>query len=508
MNTIKPIRSALISVYHKDHVDEIVRKLNALGVTIYSTGGTYDFILSLGINAITVESLTSYPSIFGGRVKTLHPKVFGGILYRREEEEDLKQAAEFDIPPIDLVIVDLYPFEETVASGAGEEDIIEKIDIGGISLIRAAAKNYNDVVIVPSADQYTDLIKLLDEKNGNSDLNDRYYFAAQAFNVSSHYDTAIFNYFNRKTDIKAFKQSLNKSEVLRYGENPHQEGIFYGDLSEIFNQLHGKAISYNNLVDLEAALALIREFTEPTFVIIKHTNACGVASRATLKQAWLDALAGDPISAFGGVVITNKTVDLETAQEVNKLFFEIIIAPEYENNALELLKSKKNRIILQIKPVDFQAKQFKSVLNGVIEQLKDTHTEAVDDLKTVTEATPDEQQLKDLIFANIIVKHLKSNAIVLAKNGQLLGAGCGMTSRVDALKHAISKAAEFGLDLHNAVMASDAFFPFADSVELAHKQGVTAVIQPGGSVRDEDSVNYCNQNGLAMVFTGYRHFKH
>jgi phosphoribosylaminoimidazolecarboxamide formyltransferase/IMP cyclohydrolase len=508
MNQIKPIRSALISVYHKDHVDEIVNKLNALGVTIYSTGGTYDYIRDLGIEAITVESLTSYPSIFGGRVKTLHPKVFGGILYRREEAEDLKQAAEYEIPPIDLVIVDLYPFEETVASGAGEEDIIEKIDIGGISLIRAAAKNYKDVVIVPSANQYTDLIKLLDQKNGSSDLNDRYYFAAQAFNVSSHYDTAIFNYFNRKTSIKAFKQSLNKSEVLRYGENPHQEGVFYGDLAEIFEQLHGKAISYNNLVDLEAALALIREFTEPTFVIIKHTNACGVASRPTLKEAWLDALAGDPISAFGGVVITNKIVDMETAQEVNKLFFEIIIAPEYENNALELLKSKKNRIILQIKPVDFQATQFKSVLNGVIEQLKDTHTETVDDLHTVTEVHPDEQQVKDLLFANIIVKHLKSNAIVLAKNGQLLGAGCGMTSRVDALKHAISKAAEFGLDLHDAVMASDAFFPFADSVELAHKQGVTAVIQPGGSVRDEDSVNYCNQYGMAMVFTGYRHFKH
>ncbi len=508
MNTIKPIRSALISVYHKDHVDEIARKLNALGVTIYSTGGTYDFIRSLGIEAITVESLTSYPSIFGGRVKTLHPKVFGGILFRREEEEDLKQAAEFDIPPIDLVIVDLYPFEATVASGAEEEDIIEKIDIGGISLIRAAAKNYNDVIIVPSAAQYKDLIKLLDEKNGSSDLNDRYYFAAQAFNVSSHYDSAIFNYFNRKTDIKAFKQSLGKSEILRYGENPHQEGVFYGDLAEIFDQLHGKAISYNNLVDLEAALALIREFTEPTFVIIKHTNACGVASRPTLKQAWLDALAGDPISAFGGVVITNKIVDMETAGEVNKLFFEIIIAPEYENNALELLKSKKNRIILQIKPVDFQAKQFKSVLNGVIEQLKDTHTETVSDLQNVTDIHPDEQQVNDLLFANIIVKHLKSNAIVLAKNGQLLGAGCGMTSRVDALKHAISKAAEFGLDLNNAVMASDAFFPFADSVELAHKQGVTAVIQPGGSVRDEDSVNYCNQNGIAMVFTGYRHFKH
>ncbi len=508
MNTIKPIRSALISVFHKDHVDEIVHKLNALGVTIYSTGGTYDFIRSMGIEAITVENLTSYPSIFGGRVKTLHPKVFGGILFRREEEQDVKQAAEFEIPPIDLVIVDLYPFEATVASGAEEEDIIEKIDIGGISLIRAAAKNYNDVIIVPSAAQYTDLIKLLDEKNGMSELNDRYYFAAQAFNVSSHYDTAIFNYFNRKTDIKAFKQSLDKGEVLRYGENPHQEGVFYGDLSEIFDQLNGKAVSYNNLVDLEAALALIREFTEPTFVIIKHTNACGVASRLTLKQAWLDALAGDPISAFGGVVITNKKVDIETAQEVNKLFFEIIIAPEYENNALELLKSKKNRIILQIKPVDFQAKQFKSVLNGVIEQLKDTHTETIADLKIVTNTQPDEQQVKDLLFANIIVKHLKSNAIVLAKDGQLLGAGCGMTSRVDALKHAISKAAEFGLDLHGAVMASDAFFPFADSVELAHKEGIMAVIQPGGSVRDEDSISYCNRQEMTMAFTGIRHFKH
>jgi len=361
---------------------------------------------------------------------------------------------------------------------------------------------------VPSAAQYGDLIKLLDEKNGASDLHDRYYFAAQAYNVSSHYDTAIFNYFNRTADIKAFKQSLNKCEVLRYGENPHQEGIFYGDLSELFVQLNGKALSYNNLVDLEAALALIQEFTEPTFVIIKHTNACGAASRPVLKQAWLDALAGDPVSAFGGVVITNKTVDFETAEEVNKLFSEIIIAPDYENNALQLLKSKKNRIILQIKPVDFQAKQFKSVLNGVIEQLKDTHTETEADLKFVTDTHPDEQQLSDLLFANIIVKHLKSNAIVLAKNGQLLGAGCGMTSRVDALKHAISKAAEFGLDLHGAVMASDAFFPFADSVELAYNEGITAVIQPGGSVRDEDSITYCNQHGIAMAFTGIRHFKH
>jgi phosphoribosylaminoimidazolecarboxamide formyltransferase / IMP cyclohydrolase len=508
MNNSKTIHSALISVYHKDHLDEIVHKLNALGVTIYSTGGTYDFIRGLGVEAITVESLTSYPSIFGGRVKTLHPKVFGGILYRRGEAEDVKQAETYEIPPIDLVIVDLYPFEATVASGASEENIIEKIDIGGISLIRAAAKNYEDVIIVPSSAQYPDLIKLLDEKSGLSEVEDRYYFATQAFNVSSHYDTAIFNYFNRKTEIKTFRQSINQSEILRYGENPHQAGVFYGKLDEVFEQLHGKAISYNNLVDLEAALALIKEFTEPSFAIIKHTNACGASSRPSLKQAWFDALAGDPLSAYGGVVACNQKIDLETAEEVNKLFFEIIIAPDYEKNALELLKSKKNRIILQIKPVDFQTKQFKSVLNGVIEQLKDTKTETAQDLQTVTEKQPDEQQVKDLLFANIIVKHLKSNAIVLAKNGQLLGAGCGMTSRVDALKHAISKAAEFGLDLKGAVMASDAFFPFADSVELAHKAGIVAVIEPGGSVRDEDSINYCNGNGIAMVFTGIRHFKH
>lgn len=508
MNTTKQIHSALISVYHKDHVDEIAHKLVSLGITIYSTGGTYDFLRSIGIDAVTVESLTSYPSIFGGRVKTLHPKVLGGILYRREEELDVQQAVEYEIPPIDLVIIDLYPFEDTVASGAEEEDIIEKIDIGGISLIRAAAKNYNDVIIVPSAEQYNDLIRLLDEKNGFSDKEDRFYFAAQAFNVSSHYDSAIFNYFNRKAGIDSFKQSYKKSEVLRYGENPHQQGVFYGNINNVFDQLHGKAISYNNLVDLEAAVALIKEFTETTFAIIKHTNACGVASRPTLVQAWLDALAGDPVSAFGGVVAANRIIDQDTAVEVNKLFFEIIIAPGYEKNALELLKSKKNRIILQIKPIDFQAKQFKSVLNGVIEQLKDTHTESADELQKVTVKHPDDQQVKDLLFANIIVKHLKSNAIVLAANGQLLGAGCGMTSRVDALKHAISKAAEFGLDLHGAVMASDAFFPFADSVELAHTNGIVAVIQPGGSVRDEDSINYCNDHQMAMVFTGIRHFRH
>jgi len=508
MTSIKSIHSALISVYHKDGIDTIVKKLSELGVTIYSTGGTFDFIRSLGIDAVTVESLTTYPSIFGGRVKTLHPKVFGGILYRRDEQADINQAIEYSIPAIDLVIVDLYPFEDTIASGALEAECIEKIDIGGISLIRAAAKNFNDVIIVPSKAQYTDLIQLLETKQGFSDINDRYYFAAQAFNVSSGYDSAIFNYFNRKVEITAFKKSITSGEVLRYGENPHQKGVFYGDLNQIYEQLHGKAISYNNLVDLEAAIALIKEFSDPAFAVIKHTNACGVAVRPTPLLAWVDALAGDPVSAYGGVISTNQIVDNETAEELNKLFFEIIIAPGYEKNALELLKSKKNRIILQIKPFDNQDKQFKSVLNGVIEQQKDSVSETTEQLQFVTDVQPDDQQVKDLLFANIIVKHLKSNAIVLAKNGQLLGAGCGMTSRVDALKHAISKANEFGLDLKGAVMASDAFFPFADSVELAHKNGIVSVIEPGGSVRDDDTVNYCNQNGLSLVFTGVRHFKH
>ncbi len=508
MEELKPIRSALISVYHKDRVDVIARMLHELGIVLYSTGGTYDFIRSLGIPATTVESITSYPSILGGRVKTLHPKVFGGILYRREVESDLQQISEYGIPPVDLVIVDLYPFESTVASGASQEEIIEKIDIGGISLIRAAAKNYRDVIIVPSAAQYDLLISLLEEKKGFSTLSERYHFAAQAFNVSSHYDTAIFNYFNREAGIPAFKQSILHSETMRYGENPHQEGAFYGDLSGLFEQLHGKAISYNNLVDLEAAVSLIDEFNDPAFAIIKHTNACGLATRSSLQQAWTDALAGDPVSAYGGVIACNRTIDEETAVEINKLFFELIIAPDYEKNTLEILKSKKNRIILRRKPADFQAKQFKSVLNGVLLQGKDLKTETPADLQVVTRIAPDSQQVDDLIFANIIVKHLKSNAIVLARNGQLLGSGCGMTSRVDALKHAIDKAGEFGLNLEGAVMASDAYFPFADSVEIAHKAGIRAVIQPGGSVRDADSIRYCDDNGLAMVFTGTRHFKH
>jgi phosphoribosylaminoimidazolecarboxamide formyltransferase/IMP cyclohydrolase len=508
MEELKPIRSALISVFHKEGIDTIARLLHEFGVTIYSTGGTFDFIRSLELPCTTVESLTTYPSIFGGRVKTLHPAVFGGILFRRDNPDDLTERDAHAIPPIDLVIVDLYPFESTVASGAGHDDIIEKIDIGGISPIRAAAKNYNDVVIIPSTNQYTDLICLLNEKKGFTSLDDRFRFAAEAFNVSSHYDSAIFNYFNQTSKISSFKVSSQKATTLRYGENPHQKGVFYGDLEKVFDQFHGKEISYNNLVDLESAISLIDEFSEPTFAIIKHTNACGLATRPLLLQAWKDALAGDPVSAYGGVVATNRIIDEETAAEMNKLFMEIVIAPGYEKNALEILKSKKNRILLQRKNADFQASQFRSALNGILVQDKDRYTETPESLKVVTNVAPTASQVDDLLFANIAVKHLKSNAITLVKNRQLIGSGCGMTSRVDALKHAINKAHEFGFNLEGAVMASDAYFPFADSVEIAHNNGIRAVIEPGGSVRDEDTINFCNLHELPMVFTGIRHFKH
>lgn len=504
---MKKIKSALISVYHKDRLDEIVKLLDQFGVEIISTGGTYDFINKLGIKAETVESLTSYPSILGGRVKTLHPKVFGGILGRRELGSDMEQFAEYGIPEIDLVIVDLYPFEETLASSDDEQEIIEKIDIGGISLIRAAAKNFKDVLIVPSMKQYDALINLLEEKKGHSELSDRKLFAAHAFNESSHYDTAIYNFFAR-SNTDAFKLSLQESTVLRYGENPHQEGIFYGKADEVFEQLHGKAISYNNLGDLDAAVGLMNEFEDCTFAILKHNNACGIASRPELIDAWKDALAGDPISAFGGVLVCNRKIDTATAGEINKLFFEIILAPAYEDDALEILKTKKNRIILQQKHAELPEKIFRSLLNGVIVQDKDNKTECAEDLKAVTEKTPGDKETEDLIFANKVVKHTKSNTIVLAKNQQLMASGVGQTSRVDALKQAIIKAGEFNFDLHGAVMASDAFFPFADSVEIAHKAGITAVIQPGGSVRDQDTVDYCNENNIAMVFTGIRHFKH
>lgn len=505
---MKKIQNALISVYSKDGLKEIVDKLNELGINIYSTGGTFDFIQEQGVNVKSVESLTGYPSILGGRVKTLHPKVFGGILGRRELEGDRQQLTEYEIPEIDLVIVDLYPFEKTVASGASEQDIIEKIDIGGISLIRAAAKNFNDVVIISNVGQYKNLLKLMIEKGGETSLQDRKEFAAHAFNVSSHYDTAIFKYFNKSQKLPVFKQSILETRSLRYGENPHQKALFFGNLSEVFEQLHGKEVSYNNLIDLDAAINLIAEFSEPTFAILKHNNACGLASRNLLVNAWNDTLAADPISAFGGVLITNQIVDLESAEEINKLFFEIILAPSYENNALEVLKSKKNRIILQKKAFDFPVKQFKSALNGVLVQDKDLKTEIADNFEAVTSTHPSTLEVEDLIFANKIVKHTKSNTIVLVKNKQLIASGVGQTSRVDALKQAILKAETFGFDLNGAVMASDAFFPFADSVEIAHTAGITAVVQPGGSVRDKDSVDFCNEHKMSMVFTGIRHFKH
>lgn len=508
MSHLKKINSALISVFYKDNLEPIIHKLNQLGVTIYSTGGTQTFIENLKVPVKAVESLTSFPEILGGRVKTLHPKIFGGILGRRELQSDVDQMEKHDIPNIDLVIVDLYPFEETVAKGASEQDIIEKIDIGGISLIRAAAKNFNDVIIVSSRNDYKSLQDLLETKNGFSDLSDRKTFAAKAFATSSHYDSAIFNYFNQTEHIPQFKQSIQTAQVLRYGENPHQQGVFYGNLDAIFDKLNGKELSYNNLLDVDAAVNLIADFTEPTFAILKHNNACGVASRTTIKQAYLDALAGDPTSAFGGILIANKEIDEETAQEVNKLFCEVVIAPSYSTKAVEILKSKPNRIILIQKPASLGKTSFRTLLNGVIEQDKDLKTETETDLKPATTKSPTKDEIKDLLFANKLVKHTKSNTIVLAKNGQLLASGTGQTSRVDALRQAIAKAQSFGFDLNGAVMASDAFFPFPDCVEIAHKAGITAVVQPGGSIKDKDSIEYCNANKVSMVFTGTRHFKH
>ncbi len=507
MENLKKIKNALISVYNKNNLGEIIKKLDSLGVTIYSTGGTYDFIKGLGIKAVTVESLTSYPSILGGRVKTLHPKVFGGILARRNNIGDIEQLEKYEIPQIDLVIVDLYPFEKTVASNASEEEIIEKIDIGGISLIRAAAKNFNDVIVVPAVEYYADFISLLDEKKGMTSIDDRKYFAKKAFHISSHYDTSIFKYFDKEENA-VFKQSIPVSKKLRYGENPHQKGVFYGNFDDLITQLSGKEISHNNLLDIDAAVNLIAEFSETTIAIIKHNNACGIACRSGLADAWNDALSGDPVSAFGGIIVTNKPVDFQTAEEINKIFFEVIIAPSYEKNVAELLKSKKNRIILQFNFSALPKIQFRTVLNGVLQQEKDYKTETYDDLKPATHVVPDEREKKDLLFANILVKHTKSNAIVLAKNKQLIGSGTGQTSRIDALKQAIAKAKEFGFDLQGAVMASDAFFPFPDCVEIAHKEGINAVIQPGGSINDKASVEYCNANGIAMIITGFRHFKH
>ncbi len=507
MSSIK-IKSALISVYYKDNLEPIVKLLADNNVQIFSTGGTQKFIEDLGVDVTPVEEMTTYPSIFGGRVKTLHPAIFGGILYRRELESDVKTAEEYNIPSIDLVIVDLYPFEETVSSGASESDIIEKIDIGGISLIRAAAKNYKDVLIVSSREQYEEVEEILEHKNGSTDLEDRKNFAAKAFDISSHYDSSIFNHFNEEQGINVFKQSSRVANTLRYGENPHQEGTFYGTLEEMLEQLNGKALSYNNLVDIDAAVAIIEEFEETAFAILKHTNACGVATANTVKDAYEKAFAADTISAFGGVLITNRTVDMAAAESMHSLFFEVLIAPNFNDDALELLKGKKNRVLLKLKTKLKGKKQFKSLLNGIIEQDRDLKTDSLDDLKTVTKKSPSDFEKEALIFASKLAKHTKSNTIVLAKDGQMLASGVGQTSRVDALKQAIQKAKVFGFDLEGSVMASDAFFPFPDCVEIAHGEGIKAVVQPGGSIKDQDSIDFCDKNDMAMVFTGVRHFKH
>ncbi|CAN5135576.1 bifunctional phosphoribosylaminoimidazolecarboxamide formyltransferase/IMP cyclohydrolase [soil metagenome] len=514
MTSIK-IKSALISVYSKENLAPIINLLHEAGVSIYSTGGTQKFIQDLDIPVTAVEDLTGYPSILGGRVKTLHPKVFGGILFRRDLQEDQQQVETYEIPSLDLVVVDLYPFEKTVSAGGSDEDIIEKIDIGGISLIRAAAKNFQDVLIVPSMEQYSELEFIFREKGGITSLHDRKLFAGYAFNISSHYDTKIFNYFNIDGHIKAFQQSEQNSRTLRYGENPHQEGVFFGDLEEMLEQLNGKELSYNNLVDIDAAISLIEEFNKPSgesdeaaFAILKHTNACGAATAPTVKEAYLKSFEADSISAFGGVLITNQEVDQAAAEELNKLFFEVLIAPSYAEEALNILKVKKNRILLKQKKNITAKKQFKSLLNGIIEQDRDLKTDTVEDFKVVTENQPGQEEMQALVFASKIAKHTKSNTIVLANNGQLVSSGVGQTSRVDALNQAIEKASKFGFNLHGTVMASDAFFPFPDCVEIAANAGIKAIVQPGGSVKDKDSIDCCNRSGISMVFSGIRHFKH
>jgi phosphoribosylaminoimidazolecarboxamide formyltransferase / IMP cyclohydrolase len=508
MAQLKQIKSALISVYYKDGLDALALKLKALGVTIYSTGGTQQFLEDLNIPVTAVEDITKFPSIFGGRVKTLHPAVFGGILNRRDNPSDQKEKAEHQIPDIDLVIVDLYPFEQTVAEKASLEDTIEKIDIGGISLIRAAAKNYNDTVILSSKKQYSELLDILNTKNGATDIEDRQAFAKAAFATSSHYDAAIYSYFAGDLPHDYFKASIEESKALRYGENPHQRGVFYGPMQDMFDILSGKELSYNNLLDVDAAVNLMNDFEAPTFAILKHNNACGVASRTNILDAWNDALAGDPVSAFGGVLIANRTIDKTTAEAMHSLFFEVLIAPDFDADALEVLKAKPNRILLKQKSNVLPKYQFRTLLNGVLWQDKDTKVEDIATFQYATNTQPTEAEKLDLIFANKLVKHTKSNTIVFAKNGQLLASGTGQTSRVDALKQAIVKANAFGFDLKGAVMASDAFFPFPDCVQIADEVGITAVIQPGGSIKDKDSIAYCNEHGLAMVMTGTRHFKH
>ncbi|WP_074409554.1 bifunctional phosphoribosylaminoimidazolecarboxamide formyltransferase/IMP cyclohydrolase [Aquimarina megaterium] len=510
MSNAKTAKSALISVFSKEGLAPIVKKLDELDITIYSTGGTEKFIKDLGIDVIPVEDVTSYPSILGGRVKTLHPKVFGGILNRQNNDSDVAELEQYEIPQIDIVIVDLYPFEKTVASGAPEQDIIEKIDIGGISLIRAAAKNFSDVTCVASVDDYAEFLQVISEGNGVISLADRKRFAAKAFNVSSHYDSAIFNYFNSDHEIASLKISETKGKVLRYGENPHQKGFFFGDFDTMFDKLHGKELSYNNLLDVDAAVNLMSEFKgeSPTFAILKHNNACGLAQRETVLQSYIDALAGDPVSAFGGILISNSEIDSATANEIHKLFCEVVIAPSFSTEAIEILKGKKNRIILVQKDIDLPKTQVRTCLNGALVQDKDLKTDAKTDLETVTKVVPTSEQIEDLLFASKICKHTKSNTIVFTKGKQLLASGTGQTSRVDALKQSVEKAKAFNFDLNGAVMASDAFFPFPDCVEIADNAGIKAVIQPGGSIKDQLSIDYCDQNGIAMVMTGTRHFKH
>jgi len=505
----KQIKSALISVFDKTGLDNIIELFKSSEITIYSTGGTYSFLESNGLHPVKVEDITSYPSILDGRVKTLHPKVFGGILAKREEDH-LQQLGKYEIPTIDLVVVDLYPFEETVLSTTDDEAIIEKIDIGGIALIRAAAKNFNDVLIIPSKEQYGFLENILGDQKASTSFADRKQMAAEAFAVSSNYDTAIYNYFNKEIKKASLKLSFNEGDTLRYGENPHQQGIYFGELNNVFNKLSGKELSYNNLVDIDAAVQLMAEFKDdkPTFAILKHTNPCGVATRNSVVEAWKDALAGDPVSAFGGILICNKEIDIDTAEEINKLFYEVLIAPGFSEEAFTFLSSKKKRVLLQIKTYARQSSNFKSILNGVIVQDMDIKSETEADFSCKTQITPSSEQINDLIFSNKIVKHLKSNTIVLSKNNQLLGMGCGQTSRVDACHQAIKKAQQFGFALEGSAMASDAFFPFPDCVEIAHQVGVKAIVQPGGSINDQLSIDYCDENEIAMVFTSTRHFKH
>lgn len=507
--SIVKIRRALISVFYKDGLEPLIHYLAKQQVEFISTGGTKDFIEKLGYPVVAVEKLTGYPEVFGGRVKTLHPAVFGGILFRRNNENDLAESRKYNIDPIDLIVVDLYPFEETIVKGSSEEDIIEKIDIGGISLIRAAAKNYSDTLIISSRKQYSSLITLLQNKDGRSDEADRFRFATEAFAMTSHYDSAIFSWFNTRASLSSFNVSFQEGKPLRYGENPHQSAVYYGDLNGLFDQLNGKELSYNNLVDVDAAVGLIAEFSgETIFAIIKHTNACGVASANTVRDAYLKALQADPVSAFGGILATNRPVDLLAAEEINKLFFEILIAPDYSVDALELLKVKKNRIILKQHQTLKRTRQFKSLLNGVIEQDADTQSDVLADLKPVTNIIPDARTSEDLLVASKICKNTKSNAIVLVSGGQMLASGVGQTSRVDALRQALEKAKSFGLSVQGSAMASDAFFPFPDCVEIAAAAGIKSIIQPGGSIKDQDSIDACNRLGLSMVFTGKRHFLH